>query len=110
MRKINFYLEKNYFWCIWCSCKNNFINIIYLFLIVENLVYKKEVWINGKNLKKRYVFLKIDWGYFDKVVDGKIDFDFYVCIILDNLYGDIFVWIVDFGVKILVLGIIIYIW
>lgn len=77
---------------------------------VENLAYKKEAWINGKNPKKRHVSPKIDRGHPDKAVDGKIDFDLHACTILDNLYGDTPVWTVDLGAKTSVSGIIIYTW
>lgn len=85
-------------------------NTIYSFLTVENLAYKKEAWINGKNPKKRHVSPKIDRGHPDKAVDGKIDFDLHACTILDNLYGDTPVWTVDLGAKTSVSGIIIYTW
>lgn len=102
--------RKKTFWCIWCNCKNNPTNTIYSFLTVENLAYKKEAWINGKNPKKRHVSPKIDRGHPDKAVDGKIDFDLHACTILDNLYGDTPVWTVDLGAKTSVSGIIIYTW
>ncbi|XP_055996917.1 lactadherin-like isoform X2 [Ostrea edulis] len=77
---------------------------------VENLAYKKQAWINGKNPKKRHITQKIVRGHPDRAVDGKIDFDLHSCTILDNLYGDTPVWTVDLGSKTSVSGVIIYTW
>ncbi|KAK3101914.1 hypothetical protein FSP39_007317 [Pinctada imbricata] len=77
---------------------------------VENLAFKKEAWINGKNPKKRHIRNKIVRGHAARAVDGKIDFDLQACTILDNLYGDTPVWTVDLGTKSPVSGVVIYTW
>lgn len=77
---------------------------------MENLAYKKEAWINSKRHYKRHIRNELDEGHASRAVDGVVDLNLHSCTILDTLYGDNPVWMLDLGEKTKVSGIIIYTW
>ena len=80
------------------------------FLLVENLAFKKEAWINSKRHYKRHIRNRITQGHASRAVDGLIAHDIHRCTILDNIYGDNPVWTVDLGTSTDVSGVVIYTW
>ncbi|XP_064601589.1 lactadherin-like isoform X2 [Liolophura sinensis] len=77
---------------------------------IENLAFKKESWINSRRHYKRHIRNRIVHGHASRAVDGDFNRNLNSCTILDNLYGDNPVWMVDLGRKAKIAGVMIHTW
>lgn len=99
----------------YCSRSNNICDIAFqhchplLVLVVENLAYMKDSWVNKRHLKRH---VRNQWirGQAGRAVDGQADQALSNCTTLDNFHVDRPTWMVDLGQKVKVSGVIIQTW
>lgn len=79
-------------------------------VVVENLSYKKESWINNRRQHKRHVGSEWQRGHASRAVDGDVDLSLQRCIALDNFYVERPTLKIDLGRRTLVTGLVIVTW